>query len=290
MLRYLADCRSLLFMAITTGLLVLNWNLESFHWAPFLLACFMPMTVYVMTHNHNHLPMWRSKAMNSFQDYWLTLFYGFPTFGWIPTHNENHHKFVNKDGDDTITYRISEKNNLFTLLSYPMVSSKHQMPAIFRFLQLTWRERPLRCVFYLSQIAFLAAFIGIALYWNWKKALLYILLPHQISLNVVLIINYIQHVHADELSRWNHSRNFIGAFNTWFMMINGYHTIHHEKPSMHWSLAKVEHDEIAHHIDPQLNAPIFSYLFKNYILGLFSERFRTQSMRLERIGKLVKAA
>ncbi len=289
MLRHLADIRSLLFMAITTGLLILNWSLESFLWTPFLLACFMPMTVYVMTHNHNHLPMWRSKVMNAFQDYWLTLFYGFPTFAWIPTHNENHHKFVNKAGDDTITYRISEKNNLFTLLSYPLVSSKHQMPAIFRFLKKTGRERPLRCVFYLSEIILLAAFVGTAFYWNWKKALLYIVIPHQIGLNAVLIINYIQHVHADELSEWNHSRNFVGDFANWFMMNNGYHTIHHEKPSIHWSTAKAEHDVIADKIDAELKVPLSAYLFKNYILGFFAKRFRTESMRLKR-AEFAKAA
>lgn len=285
MLKNKADLRALFFMALTTSVLIANWRLETFSWPLFLLACLLPMPVYVITHNHNHVPIWKNSFMNALQDYWLTLFYGFPTFAWIPTHNENHHTFNNRDGDDTITYRISEKNNLFTLLSYPMVSSSNQMSCIFRFLKKTLKENPKRGIFYVSQIVLLVGFLVGAFVMDWQKALLYIFIPHQIGLCSVLFINYVQHVHADELSRWNHSRNFIGPITNWVMMNNGYHTIHHESPKTHWSLAKAEHEEkIAPHLDPRLSVNLFGYLFTNYILGIFIPKFRTKSMRLERMA------
>jgi hypothetical protein len=56
----------------------------------------------------------------------------------------------------------------------------------------------------------------------------------QVSLFAVLIFNYVQHVHADEESRYNHSRNFTGLLNA-MLFNNGYHTIHHEHPGVHWN-------------------------------------------------------
>ena len=53
---------------------------------------------------------------------WLSVFYGFPTFAWIPTHNLNHHKYVNKAGDATITWRYSKKNTWLVASTYYFVS------------------------------------------------------------------------------------------------------------------------------------------------------------------------
>ena len=53
--------------------------------------------------NQNYCPTFQSKPANVFYQAWLSLFYGFPAYGWIPTHIHNHHKFVNKEGDASIT-------------------------------------------------------------------------------------------------------------------------------------------------------------------------------------------
>ena len=81
----------------------------------------------------------------------------------------------------------------------------------------------------------IAAFIVGALLLDWKKALLYIVLPQQVALFSVLAFNYLQHVHADEESEWNHSRNMLSPVMNALLFNNGYHTIHHEKPGIHWS-------------------------------------------------------
>ena len=129
-LKHNADVKSLIYIFITTALFITQWmwiGVNPFIYTWFL---FMAVTVAVMTHNHNHLPMWQSKAMNLFTDWWLTVFYGFPIFAWIPTHNKNHHRFNNREGDDSITYRVSEKNNFLTLISYPTISGYYQQKAI----------------------------------------------------------------------------------------------------------------------------------------------------------------
>ena len=116
-LKEIADIKSLIYIFITTAMFIAQWiwfGVNPFLYTWFL---FMSVAVAVMTHNHNHLPMWRSKVLNVLTDWWLTVFYGFPIFAWIPTHNKNHHRFNNREGDDSITYRVSEKNNFLTLIS-----------------------------------------------------------------------------------------------------------------------------------------------------------------------------
>jgi fatty acid desaturase len=65
---------------------------------------------------------------------------------------------------------------------------------------------------------------------------------------------------------------------------NGFHTVHHERAGIHWSKTPEAHAKIAHLIDPALNEPSFwGYMIRTYILGLFSSRFQTKSMRLRRM-------
>jgi beta-carotene hydroxylase len=254
---------------------------------PFIytIFLFMSVSVAVITHNHNHVRIWKSDTMNLFQDWWLTVFYGFPIFAWIPTHNKNHHKLNNRLGDYTITYRVSEKNNLLTLLSYPTISGYYQQKAIKIYLSDLWHNNKKRFLLNTSQYAVLIIWIAAALLIDWKKAIWFVLIPQQVSLFSVLIFNYVQHVHANEESEYNHSRNFTGFLN--FMLFNnGYHTIHHEVAGLHWSKVPEEHKKIEHLIDPSLlERSFWWYIFRNYFLGLFSRRLKTNSMRLERIEK-----
>jgi beta-carotene hydroxylase len=271
-------------MAVTTALLILQWNLTAVQPIIYLWFLFMAVSVAVIAHNHNHVPIWRSRFLNILTDYWLTLFYGFPAFAWIPTHNKNHHSLNNKRGDYTLTYRVSEKNNIFTLLSYPAISSYFQQEPIAHYLRTLWRSnRPKFCLA-ASQYLALGLYYAVAIVLNWKKAVLFIVIPHQVSLFSVLIFNYVQHVHTDEESEYNHARNFVGLINQ-VLFNNGYHTIHHEAPGIHWSETPEAQQEIQNLIDPSLNEQSFWwYILRVYLLAPFHSRFGTISKRLERIN------
>ncbi len=285
MLRYKADIKTIIYMIITTSLLVLQWGYLGVNPFTYTIYLFMAVSVAVITHNHNHVRIWKSDTMNLFQDWWLTVFYGFPIFAWIPTHNKNHHKLNNRLGDYTITYRFSEKNNLLTLLSYPTISGYYQQKAIKIYLKDLWHSNKQRFFLNTSQYAVLVIWIAASLLIDWRKAIMFVIIPQQVSLFSVLIFNYVQHVHANEESEFNHSRNFTGFLN--FMLFNnGYHTIHHEVAGLHWSKVPVEHKKIEHLIEPSLlERSFWWFIFRNYFLGLFSRRLITNSMRLERMEK-----
>ena len=282
-LRYKADIKTLCYMGVTTLLFLLQWLYIGFNPFSYIIYLFLSVSVAVIVHNHNHLPIWKSKFLNNITDSWLTVFYGFPVFAWIPTHNKNHHKLNNRAGDYTITYRFSEKNNLVTLLTYPAVSGIYQQKAIRDYLKEKFQSD--RKYFYLCiwQYVILVLWIAAAFVLDWEKALLYVIIPQQVSLFSVLIFNYVQHVHANEESEYNHSRNFTGGLN--FMLFNnGYHTVHHDKAGLHWSIVPEEHKKIEHTIDKSLlERSFWGYIFRSYFLGLFSKKFKTDSMRLKRI-------
>jgi beta-carotene hydroxylase len=278
-----ADIKSLIYIFVTTSMLIIQWAWIGIN--PFIYTCylFMSVAVSVMTHNHNHLPMWQSKKLNILTGWWLTVFYGFPVFAWIPTHNKNHHRFNNREGDDSITYRISEKNNFLTLISYPTISGYYQQKAIFSYLKETKTKNKEKYWVSISQYVILILWLATALFIDWHKALLFVIIPQQVSLFSVLIFNYVQHVHANEESEWNHSRNFTGFLN-FLLFNNGYHTIHHHKAGLHWSKVPEAHKEIENNIDPVLlERSFWWFIIKSYLLSIFIPKFRTNSMRLERL-------
>lgn len=292
MLRYHADVRSVVFMIITTGLLVFLWQgYDQMNTLTFSLVysaqLLMAIVVSVITHNHQHLPMWKNKIMNTLTDNWLTVFYGFPVFAWIPTHNVNHHRYINKEEDLTKTYRYSEKNNLVTLLTYPSISGYFQQQAVGKYLTNLWSQnRPKfwHCAF---QIIILVSWIGAALLLDWKKALLFVVIPQQVSLFIVLIFNYIQHVHTDEETAFNNSRNFTGGILNYILLNNGYHTAHHVNAGLHWSQLREKHAELAPKIDPMLNETNMGwYMIRSYVLGIFIPSLRTSNMRAARLKEV----
>ncbi|MDB5284963.1 MAG: fatty acid desaturase [Bacteroidota bacterium] len=282
MLKYRADLRALVYMVITTALFAWFW-IEGFNIFLYILFLHFSVAVAVMTHNHLHINMWNNKWMNILTDWWLTVFYGVPVFTWIPTHNRNHHRFVNKEGDSSITYRHTEENNLLSLISYPSTSGFYQMKmSVFPYMADLKTRNPRTYWENWAQVVVLAVWILGFLILGWKQAILYVIIPQQVSAFTVFVFNYIQHVHADEESRWNHSRNFMGV--NLFLFNNGYHTAHHERANIHWSELPAAHEKIVANIHPSLiEKGFWSFIFRVYILGHFSAKYRTPNMREERM-------
>ena len=284
MLKNRADIKTIIFTLAITAIWVWNWILPEVQWLPYFLSICAAVCVSSMVHNHIHVNVYKYAPLNILYDYWLTIVYGYPVFAWISTHNMNHHVYNNKPGDFAPPFIISEKNNLFTLLSYPTVSGSVQQKVNFDYLKALKKSNPKKALYYWSQYGVMIGIILIALVIDWKKALLHVVIPQQIALNVVLIFNYIQHVHCDEESKYNHSRNIISPVMNFFLFNNGYHTVHHMKPLAHWSELKSMHEKVAHHIDPRLNEPSFLWmLVRMYILGPFFPSLRSHNMRQERL-------
>jgi beta-carotene hydroxylase len=262
--------------------------------APRVIPWLLPLSLYfgfcagVFSHNQNHCPTFKSRRMNAFYAAWLSIFYGFPTFAWIPTHNLNHHKYVNKAGDATITWRYSKKNTWLVASTYYFVSASWQAAPVREYIDKARATN--RRLYRQIQIQYVTVFGGhaallalaIALRGVRLGLLVYafgFLIPALFAAWSMIFINYIQHVHTDPWSEHNHSRNFTSLLGNWLVFNNGYHAAHHESAGLHWSKLPEAHAKIAEFIDPALNQKsIFGFCLTAYLLGAFSERFRTRQV------------
>ncbi len=289
MLRHKADLQSVIYILLIAGLLIWQWNFIGLHWLVYTVYLFLSVAMSVIIHNHTHNAIWKSRRMNLLTDHVLTVFYGLPVFVWFPTHVQNHHVHVNREPDYTKTYAVSERNNLLTVLSYPSISGYFQNSAIVKFMKELYSKNRKKFFVYIAQLFTLVIWIAVAVILDWQKALLFVVIPQQVSIFSVLVFNYVQHVHADEQSEFNHSRNIMGSLN-FFLFNNGMHTIHHLYPGMHWSKLRTKHEEIDHLIDPKLNEPNLIWFFlRVYFLGIFIPKFRTRNFRKERLEQTSRA-
>jgi beta-carotene hydroxylase len=231
----------------------------------------------VVAHNHNHSRVFAGRGANAFLSAWVSFFYGHPVFAWIPTHNRNHHRYVNRPGDATITSRHGSANTAWAAFSFFFASSAAQGPLIADFLAHARRHAPATYARYLSQYAVVigghvgALALALALHGSARGALVYgsaLGIPALFALWGLMFTNYVQHVECDAESKWNHSRNFASPWMNYLLFDNGFHTVHHQRPGLHWSRLPAEHARVAHRIDPRLNeSSIFAYCFKTYLSG-----------------------
>lgn len=281
-----ADYRTLVWTFLfTPGLLIAHFLRPN--WSLYLLPASMYFAVScaVIAHNHMHCPTMNERWQNQIFSHLISVFYGYPVFAWTPTHNLNHHRYVNKHGDATITWRHTNKHNALVAGTYFFVSAYHQGFWIKNFiLQAKARNRPLYrrillqyFVTYGSHLALLG--LAMLLHGPSLGAKTYALalgFPAFFSLWTVMLFNYSQHVHTDPWSERNHSRNFTGKVLNFLLFGNGYHTVHHDQANLHWSKAAEAHAKIAREIDPRLcHRSMWWFFLKQHVLAVFFPRLGT---------------
>jgi beta-carotene hydroxylase len=162
-LRNSADYRTVLWVAMASALVMLQFAFPQTVLYALPFSCYLAIACGTIAHNHNHCPTFVGKRANNVFGNILTIFYGYPTIMWIPTHNLNHHHFVNRPGDATITWRYTNRHNLFVAVTYFFVSSYFQSEPIKRYIRrakLQNRHLYARVMF---QYAFWITFFALAL-------------------------------------------------------------------------------------------------------------------------------
>lgn len=270
LLRHRADRRTLAFIGAWYVLFATLFVADPSGWAFWLglvTLASLSWVCAVITHNTVHCPIFVQKAHNRVFQVVLTLTYGHPVSAYVPGHNLSHHKFTQTPRDAMRTYKVRFNWNLLNLLTFfPRVAPgivlgerafvgamRHQKPQWFRQLRI--------------EQAFFFGVTAALLLIDWRRALVWWYVPHLWAAWGIISINYLQHDGCDETHPFNHSRNFVGRLFGWFTFNNGYHTIHHLHPGLHWSLLPEAHArEVVPHMDPRLDEPsIFVYCFKAFI-------------------------
>ncbi|MFO0555266.1 MAG: fatty acid desaturase [Polyangiaceae bacterium] len=235
----------------------------------FGLACYFSFLNSVVIHNHMHQGVFRSKGMNLFFRRVLSFGALYPATVNIPSHNLVHHHF-DDDGqpDWADSHNVDFKWNLLNLLHFPNVAGPNTFSGVQRFAQIAGREEFKRQ--YVYDNVFMFGLTGLLMVFDFWTTLFFIVLPQLYGARSILRINIIQHDGCDITSTWNHSRNFVGKALNWIMCNNGYHTIHHNRAGLHWSVLDKEHErEAKPRIDPSLDEKsMVLYLLRTYVFNL----------------------
>ena len=261
------DLKSLMFCFTCLTMYAYYWTYFSNHFI-FMILCLQTFQMSVIVHNSAHVHPFKDKVYNKIFLVFLTLLSGSPCSLYVPGHNESHHKFLETETDMMRTTRMKYRSEFFNLILFvPTV-----LPDIIRnerrfMTEKLVKKSPLYFQYVLEFVIY-HTFLFILFYMNWRKALIVYMIPTFVGKFMIISLNMLQHYKCDPHSKFNHSRNFTGPILNFLFLNNGYHTIHHNAPGCHWSLLPKKHDEIKHHIDPNLiHSNILLYVFKAHIAG-----------------------
>lgn len=281
-----ADYRTLLWaLVLTPGLAIAQYA------RPGLVVWLLPLGLYfglcaaIFAHHHNHCPVFPSRTANVWFGAWLSFVSIYPSYAWIPTHNLNHHRFVNRAGDASLTWRRGRSNTWWAASTFAVVAAYWQVGLLWDFVRAARAKNPRVFRQILLEHAVVlgghGVMAGLAMTLHGVRcgASVYgavFLLPAAFAFWFNGVINYIQHVHCDPWSKHDHSRNFVSRVENWLLFNSGLHSAHHEHPGTHWSAVPTLHQRIVSEIHPALLQPsILVFVLRSYVAGLFGARYRT---------------
>ena len=232
------------------------------------LACWLSFLNSVVIHNQMHKGIFKSRALN--RAFRCVLSFGslYPASANVASHNLVHHHFDDDGQEDWAAPDISAfRLPLANLIHFPNVAGPRTFAGVSRWARTT-RQRDFRAQYHLEQVVAFGLTGALMLYDFWGTVF-FVLVPQLWGARGILRINLIQHEGCDTTSEWNHSRNFVGKAFNWVMCNNGYHTIHHNRAGLHWSvLADLHTREVTPRLDPALDErSMVVYLLRRFVLG-----------------------
>ena len=290
--KYASDVRQVWTVATYYALLASMFFVPACRNIVFLAAaCAFSFLSAVVGHNTLHQGMFESKRMNVVWRYLLSFGGLFPISAVIPSHNLVHHHF-DDDGqpDWAAPEHVRFKWNLLNIVHFPNVAGPLTFNGVQRWARLAGKGEFRKQ--YTRELVFAFGLTGALLVWDFWTALFFVVVPQLWGARWFLRINIIQHDGCDTTTEWNHSRNFVGKIFNWFMMNNGYHTIHHNRAGMHWSeLAKAHEKEVVPRMDPTLDEPsMLWYLARTYLLRFSRPAKRVGNEHEDMAARLTRKA
>lgn len=267
LVKHPAEWRQIGIVAVYLGLLAAMFAVPACRNVFFLAgACYFSFLNAVVIHNHLHQGIFHSRRLNMLWRVILSFGSLYPASANIPSHNLVHHHF-DDDGqpDWAAPDHVSFAWNLLNLVHFPNVAGPNTFAGVQRWAKLAGRRDFNRQ--YLIENVFAFGLTGALLVLDFWTALFFIVIPQLYGARCILRINLIQHDRCDTTSEWNHSRNFVGRAFNWIMCNNGYHTIHHNRAGLHWSVLHEEHRrDVVPRVDPTLDEPSMAlYLLRTYL-------------------------
>ena len=244
-LKYRADRGPVLYVSAIFGLHLACWLAA----APAVaLAAVLPLTlaslfVAPIHHHHQHLNTFRSALLNRLYDLVLALQTGVAPYAWVLHHNLGHHAHYlqqrphEQPDESTWTRRDGTRMGrveytLDTLLRHQLdiLRVGRRYPRQFRYF--LWMKLPLY------------GLVALALWLQPLNTLLVFLVPGLLTLTHTIWATYEHHAGCGTDTHLEASVNRMNPLYNRLTGNLGYHTAHHMRPGMHWSLLPKLHARI----------------------------------------------
>lgn len=197
-------------------------------------------------HNSIHVPISQEKNLNQLWQYLLCLTYGYPVTTLIPGHNLSHHAYTQGPKDTIRTDKMQWNWNLLNLVFFVPTLMGDITRQDIAYLNLMKKMK--RPIYYQARREVIFLFISQILFYKYLGSWAYfnvIFLPQIMAKFGLISINVFQHdgCPTPEVDKYNFSRNFVDSWLNWFTCNNGYHTVHHWQPGLHWTKLKEVHEK-----------------------------------------------
>lgn len=224
-----------------------------------LVSTFISFILLTLRHNHSHLPMFKNRLMNALLDFIFNIFGGFSSTSVNIIHNINHHSEIDSENDWGRTSRVSSSYEIINMIQYVFITLRDFTKAQSFYLK---NRKELKKKLMVELVIIWSVYLGFFIFAP-LRTLFYLGIPIVIAQLIVIFFNYIQHNNCTTHNKYSHSRNFTGRLLNTLTCNNGFHTVHHFYPSLHWSKYPQKHELIKNKIPAELNQnSVLKYIIK----------------------------
>ncbi len=190
-------------------------------------------------HHHQHLPTFKKSSLNYLLEQMYALQTGATSKLWVLHHVlGHHHHYLDQTKDES---RWKNKNSV--IMSRARYSTDVMLTAYYRAYQVGKKHpRPMKAFLLASTLTLL---VVIALAWYRPlPALLVFVIPMVTSLYFTAWVTYAHHAGLGVNNDFEASYNILTPIYNRLTGNLGYHTAHHHKQGLHWSLLPELHEKI----------------------------------------------
>lgn len=198
-------------------------------------------------HHHQHVPTFRSTALNRLLELSYALHTGVTTNTWVLHHVLGHHQNFLDHAKDESRWKRRDGRTM-GVLEYTLSVAATAYPRAYR----VGRRYPTQQRTFLIYGVLTALLVTGLIAYKPLAGVMLFALPMVCSL---LYTTWVTYDHHSGLDTDDHFQASFNNLNTWFNRITGnlgYHTAHHYRQGVHWSKLPDVHAKIAHRIPAHL--------------------------------------
>lgn len=241
----------------------------------------LALVLYVRTfaafaqHNHAHLAVFNWWPLNALYDALLAQNTGYPTALWELHHNRGHHRHFLDPARDVGSIVLPGTTQVMSRARYAL---RGNLRIHYDAICIGWAEgragRKSLLPKLLAETLLQSLLTGLLLWWNWQLALAFVVLPNFLSAWLIWWQSYPHHLELPATSVYDSSISVEHRLYNLLTFNIGHHTVHHEKPTLHWSLLPARTALVRDRIHPDCFRESHKTLGSGVVAGVVSRAKR----------------